>query len=479
MNSETSRVPLCVDLDNTLVRTNTLMETIVGVLRQNPALIFLIPFWAIRGQAYLWAALVDRFRPNASFLPYSDPVLGLVRGEVASGRAVILATGAHQRMAQDVASHLGLFTGVFATHGTEHLVALRKADALTAKFGVRGFDYVGDSLQDMAVFRCCQQAYVVSPSPRLAERLKRESIQTVWICTDAGVKGWFSLLSAVRPSQWVKNILVFVPALLGHRFSDPTALLLSGFTCLLLCLASSSAYLLNDIIDVEADRRHETKRHRPFARGVVSIQLGILVGVALAALAVGLGWLVRPSVSLLLAVYVACTLMYSIWLKKLLIVDMILLASFYVFRVFLGSAATGIRISSWTALFCLFVFSGLAALKRYAELHNRTAQSSDFDNRRAYRQEDAAPLLSIGTSSFTGAIIALGLYLGSPDVRALYRTPDLLWLVCPILLGWSGRLWILAHRGELRDEDPVAFAVRDHWSHGAGLLAATIFLLAL
>jgi 4-hydroxybenzoate polyprenyltransferase len=171
--------------------------------------------------------------------------------------------------------------------------------------------------------------------------------------------------------------------------------------------------------------------------------------------------------------------LYSVWLKRLLIVDMMLLASFYILRVFLGSAATGIRISSWTALFCLFIFSGLAALKRYAEIFNRTAPSSSFENRRAYRQEDAMPLLSIGTSSFIGAVVALGLYLGSPDVRGLYRAPDLLWLICPTLLGWSSRIWILAQRGELRDEDPVAFVIRDRWSHAAGLLLVIIFLLAL
>jgi 4-hydroxybenzoate polyprenyltransferase len=479
MKPATTDVPLCFDLDNTLVRTNTLAETIVGTLRQHPAWIFLLPVWAIRGQAYLWATLVERFRPDASFLPYSEPVLDFARREAASGHPMVLATGAHQRMAQDVADHVGLFSVVFATSGTVHLVNRRKADILTASFGVKGFDYVGDSWHDMAAFRSCRTAYVVSSSPRLAERLKRESIEAIWIRPDTRVRWWSGMLSAVRPKQWAKNMLVFVPVLLGHRFTDGAALLGSAFAFVLLCLASSSAYLLNDIMDVEADRRHHTKRRRPFARGAVSIQSGVLVGVACAALAVGMGWLAGPRVSALLALYLAGTVLYSVWLKRLLMVDMILLASFYVIRVFLGSAATGIRISSWTALFCLFVFSGLAAVKRYAEVYNRAAQSSDFVNRRAYTPEDAMPLLSIGSSAFVGAIIALGLYLGSPEVRALYRRPDLLWLLCPILLWWTGRLWILGHRGELRDEDPVAFALRDRWSHGAALVSALIFALAL
>ena len=479
MNHVTSDLPLCVDLDNTLVRTNTLAETIVGALRKNPACIFLVPLWAIRGQAYLWEVFVARFRPDASILPYSEPVLDLVRKEAASARPVILATGAHESMAQDVARHLGLFSGVIATNGTAHLVGRRKADILAARYGVKGFDYVGDSFPDMAVFRSCRQAYVVSPSRRLAAQLKKESIRAVCIRADRRVDEWLGLLSAVRAPQWAKNILVFVPILLGHRVTDATALLNSGFTFGLLCLASSSVYLLNDILDVEADRRHLSKRRRPFARGTLSIQLGVVAALVLATAALVLGWLVAPSVSILLAIYLCSTMLYSVWLKRLLIVDMVLLAFFYVFRVFLGSAATGIHISSWTALFCLFFFSGLAAVKRYAEVHNRAAQSSDSANRRAYLAEDAIPLLSIGNSSFVGAIVALGLYLGSPDVRELYRTPDVLWLVCPVLLAWTGRLWILGHRGELRDEDPVAFALRDRWSHGAALLSALIFLFAL
>lgn len=286
-----------------------------------------------------------------------------------------------------------------------------------------------------------------------------------------------NLVSAVRPVQWVKNVLVFVPLLLGHRFTDRNALLQSGLTFFALCLASSSAYLCNDMLDAEADRQHPAKKNRPFARRAISIPVGVALTLTLAISAIAAGFFVNPPVSLLLAGYVIATLIYSIWLKKALIIDILALASFYVFRVFLGSAATGIRISSSTALFSLFIFTGLATLKRYAEIYNRTADSPG--NRRAYKIDDGPTLLCFGTGSFIGAIIALGLYLGSPDVSRLYRMPDLLWLLCPVLLGWSGRLWILAQRGELHDEDPVAFALRDRWSHGAGLIAVVIFLSAL
>jgi 4-hydroxybenzoate polyprenyltransferase/phosphoserine phosphatase len=477
MNTITEAVPLCVDLDDTLVRTNTLIETIVGALRQNPAWIFLIPFWALRGKAYLWAAL-EPFRPDAAVLPYSEPVLDLVRNAKAEGRPVVLATGAHERVARDVARHLDL-SGIFATNGRTHLVDGQKAAALVARFGVKGFDYIGDSAHDIAIFRNCRQAYVVSSSPKLARHLRKKSVLAIAVRTDSRLTRWSALFSAMRPKQWMKNLLVFGPLLLGHRFTDRIAVLHSVFTCLLLCMSSSAVYLVNDIIDLEADRRHHKKRVRPFAQGTVPIRWGVFGSILLATTALGLGLLVNPAVAVWLAAYLAATMLYSVWLKQLLIIDMVFLASFYIFRVYLGSAATGIVISSWTALFCLFVFSSLAAVKRYAEIYNRAAEASQAENRRAYLPDDAAPLLAMGTSGFVGAIVALGLYLGSPDVGRLYSRPELLWLICPVLLGWSGRLWILAHRGELNDEDPVAFALRDRWSLGAALVCAAIFFLAL
>jgi len=405
-------------------------------------------------------------------------VLDLVRRERATGRTVVLVSAAHQRVAQDVADHLDLFSQVLASVDSVPLAGRARADRLTAEFGAQGFDYVGSGRHDLPVFRSCRQATVVAPTPRVSEQLPNTSTPAVWIRSGGLLELCRGFLSAIRPKQWAKNVLVFVPVLLGHRLNDPRAVSASAATFVLLCLASSSVYLLNDILDVEADRRHHTKRRRAFAQGRVPILAGLVAGHLLAALALGLGWLLHPHVALLLLLYLAGTWLYSIWLKRLLIIDMVMLSSFYVLRVYLGASATGIRISSWTSLFCLLTFSGLAALKRYAEVHNRAAQSSDSVNRRAYTTVDAMPLLSIGTSSFVGAIIALGLYLGSPEVHLLYRSPELLWLLCPILLAWTSRLWIFGHRGGLHDEDPVALVLHDRWSHGAALLSLLVFLLA-
>jgi 4-hydroxybenzoate polyprenyltransferase len=466
-----------VDLDHTLVQTNTLIEAMVCGIRRNPILILLIPWWGLRGQAYVWNQLARLGPlPQAALLPYSQPVLEWVRQEAATGRTLVLASGAHREMAQRVADHIGLFTGVVAT-GEEHMVGNRKADALRERFGAQAFDYMGDSSTDLPVFRICRRAYVVASTPRLADRLKRESIAAEWLpAKGAPARG---LWLALRPKQWMKNALVALPLLLGHQFRDLTAVVNTMFAAILFCCVSSSVYLLNDIVDVEADRQHRHKRLRPFASGGVSIQNGFLVCGLLVLAGLAGALLLNVNVALLLALYLLLTFLYSVWLKTLLMIDMVCLAGFYAMRVYVGSAATGIPVSSWTALFCLFLFFSLAAVKRYAEVRNRIVDQSATENRRAYFPEDAASLLAIGTASFVGAVIALGLYLGSPNVQGLYRTPDVLWLTCPILLGWFGRIWLLVNRGELQHEDPLTFAMVDRWSHVAGLLCLLIFWFAL
>jgi 4-hydroxybenzoate polyprenyltransferase len=425
----------------------------------------------------VWNQLAQRnLLPEASLLPYSLPVLERIRQEAAAGRTLVLASGAHEEMAQRVADHLGLFSGIVATRH-QHMVGTRKAKTLCEKFGARAFDYLGDSSTDLPVFRACRQAHVVAAKPDLVDRLQRESIAAEWI--PSGAVPALELWSALRPKQWLKNSLVFLPVLLSHQFHNIELVGKAVLAAILFCFISSSVYLVNDILDIEADRRHHRKCLRPFASGSVPIQTGILLSGLLALFALAGAAAVDLYLALLLGLYLVLATLYSTWIKTLLMIDMVCLAAFYALRVYAGSAATGISVSSWTALFCLFLFFSLAAVKRYAEVLNRSEQPSAAENRRAYFPEDRAPLLAIGTAAFVGAVVALGLYLGSPDVERLYRSPQLLWLTCPILLGWFGRIWLLVNRGALQHEDPLTFAMVDRWSHVMGAVCLLVFWLAL
>ena len=279
-------------------------------------------------------------------------------------------------------------------------------------------------------------------------------------------------LAAARPHHWSKNLLVFAPVFLSHRWGDP-AVLRSAATCFLsFCFFASFVYILNDLLDRESDQEHPSKRWRPIASGRLSRShagvLAVLLLVAGAAVATAL----PQSSRLVIIAYVLASTLYSIWAKSLLVVDVVLLGSFYTMRVIAGGSATGITISPWTLAFCLFLFFSLAVAKRYVEV-DRHGPSE----RRSYKPEDSRTLVALGTASGLMAILVLALYINSPEVRAAYSSPKILWLMCPVFLYWISRVWLLAGRGELSD-DPVVFALRDAASYAVGACAGMIVLAA-
>ena len=471
-------VPLCVDLDGTLVRTNTLIEAVLLVIRRRPLVLPRMLWWARRGQGHLWHRLAAIGVPDARSLPYAPEVVALVSAE-AKRRPLVLVTGAHRTIAEGVAGHLGLFREVLASDGDEHLVGERKARALTDRFGQAGFDYVGDSSADLAVWRRARHAYLVSAATTLAEQVRSFGVGLEVLEGAPREPAWRAIVRAMRPAQWGKNALVLVPALLAHRVTEPAVLGAALIATLAFCITSSSVYILNDLLDVEADRRHPTKSKRPIASGSLSLRGAILLWAVLLGGAVAMLLALSPIAALLLIGYVVTTTAYTFWLKEKLAIDMVVLASFYVQRLFVGAAATGIHLSFWTLLFSLLVFMGLAAVKRYSEVHNREIDGIADSSRRAYVGGDKHVLQAIGTSCFTGALIAVGLYLGSDDVTRLYRRPELLWALAPVFLAWTSRLWLLSARGKLRDEDPVAFALRDRWTWAAAVIVGAIFVAAV
>jgi 4-hydroxybenzoate polyprenyltransferase len=288
-----------------------------------------------------------------------------------------------------------------------------------------------------------------------------------------------ALVQALRPHQWVKNLLVFVPVVLDHRLFDAETMARAGTAFLAFCCAASAAYILNDVLDLQADRQHPTKRHRPFASGALEPAVGLVLVPLLLAVAVGISWstLPRPFTALL-ALYVTLTSAYSLYLKRIAVVDVLLLAGLYTLRVLAGIAAAEVRFSTWLLAFAMFLFLSLAFLKRYTEVSAMDGAATEQVRRRGYLRGDREWLGSMGGASGYLSVLVLALYINSEQVVALYRRPLALWLVCPLLLFWTSRMWLLAHRGKIHD-DPIVATVRDPASYVIGALVAAVMYLAL
>jgi 4-hydroxybenzoate polyprenyltransferase len=465
-----------VDLDETLVRTNTLVEAILSLVRSRPLFAFLIPVWLFRGQAYCWSRLARLAPLDVSLLPYRDEVVSFLREEKARGRTLVLVTGAHLDIAERIAAHFGFFSRVIGTSATEHLVRQQKTDRLVRLYGERGYDYVGATGDDLPPCLSARVAYLAGGDAKLASSLQEAGADVMPIRTG---RRRTPVMQALRPHQWMKNLLVFAPVLLSHRWSEPhllvrTVVLFAGF-----CLLCSAIYIINDLLDLESDRRHTIKKHRPFASGLlnplagIALSMGLLAGAA--AIPATLGSIAVAGV---LSLYAVAAISYSIALKRLLIIDVAVLAGLYCVRVYAGGVATGIPVSPWTFAFSLFGFMSLALMKRYSELYSVKEAGLHQAHGRGYAIGDLPMIGAIGVGSGLLAVLVLALYITSPDTSRLYSNPQTLSLLCPAVLIGVARLWVIAGRGEM-NEDPVLFALGDKFSIVLLLCAAIVGLLAI
>jgi 4-hydroxybenzoate polyprenyltransferase len=473
--ADTQKVPLVVDLDGTLLRTDMLWESLVRLLRRNPLAFFPALFWLLRGRAFLKQKLAASVQINPAVLPCNEKFLAWLREEKKSGRKIILATASDLKMAQPIASHIGLFDEVLASDGKTNLRSENKLRALTEKFGARGFDYAGNSSADFAVWRGSNAAVVVNASPAVAK--KAAACTTVDRSFEPAASPFVELIRCLRPHQWVKNLIVFVPTIAAHKLADPALLLRDVWAFAVFCVCASGVYVVNDLMDLDADRRHPTKRNRPFASGNLPLPWGLVLGPVLL-----LGGLVAALSQLfagVVALYLILTTSYSWRIKRVVLLDVFFLAGLYTIRLVAGHAATDIVYSAWLLMFSMFIFLSLALVKRYVEL-DATKESDSTTTKvagRGYVPGDLELVTSLGTGSGFIAALVLALYVNSQQVVVLYAHPNLLLLVCPLLLYWISRVWLLAHRSELHD-DPVLFAVKDLASYVVGILALAVLWLA-
>ena len=470
-------MPLVVDVDGSLVSGDLLMEGALRLLAASPLHILLLPVWLtlllVDGRAALKRRIARAMALPPATLMLNPAVVREIESAQAQGRDVWLASAADEIVVAPLAAAVGA-AGCLASDGLTNLAGGSKAALLVDRFGEGGFDYIGNERRDLAVWKRARRAFGVNLSPRLARDL--QVLDDVRLLPGPGGApvDW---LRALRPRHWIKNAIVFAPAVAAHEVR-PEVYLEAAEMFAALCVCASGTYLWNDLLDLPHDRRHWSKRRRPVAAG--SLSLPAVMGLGTALIGGGLLLAFRSSVAagICLLAYLVLTVSYSLWLKRLVFIDVIALAILFTIRVFVGAVAAAVALSDWFLAFTLFLFLTLAIVKRQRELHAvRTSGRSTSDGR-AYVADDLGGIVGLGAASTFASVLVLALYIQSPEINEHYSRPDALWLICLLLIYWLGRLTLLASRGAV-DDDPVVFALGDRasWMAGIGMLAA--FLAAL
>ena len=463
--------PLVVDLDGTLIHTDTLHESVCRLLRQSPVTLCRVPYWLYLGKAQLKQQLAGCVPMDPRGLPFNKDLLTWLQEERSHGRMLVLCTASDQSVATRIAEHLGVFDEVMASNGTTNLAGRNKADALIQRFGSGGFDYVGNSHADLAVWKHARRAVVVNPSDGvLAKASSTGEVERVFPKPAAGFTAWRRVL---RLHQWLKNLLLAVPMIAAHHVMDMQTWLAIGLAFVSFGFCASAVYIINDLLDLESDRQHPAKAHRPFASGVVPVSTGFLLTPILLTLSFALAVYIGGDFVPWLLAYFAVTCAYSFGIKRLLLIDCLTLAMLYTVRILAGAAVAGVELSFWLLAFSSFLFLSLAFAKRYAELRLLSDVGQPQARGRAYYVTDAPLIQMLGITSGYAAVLVMALYLNSDMVLQLYRAPRVLWAAIPIMVFWVSWMWMQAHRGLLQ-EDAVVFAFRDRVSLLAGAALAGV-----
>ena len=459
-DASSSPTILAVDLDGTLVRTDLLYEAFWSAFARK----WTVPLVALgllrQGRPRLKHRLAELGRIDVATLPYNEEVLAYVRRWRANGGSAALVTASHQKLADKVAAHVGEFDQAYGSSGTANLKGARKAAFLAEKFGEGRFAYIGNSTADLPVWGKASKAITVSASPLLKARVKAVTHDVEHL---PGLRARpITYLRMLRPHQWLKNLLIFVPMLVAYQFNVET-LIQSLLAFVSFCLIASSAYVFNDLLDLSADRVHPRKRHRPLASGALPIAHGTFLAPLILAAGLAIALAAGNAFAAVMSAYFVTTMAYSLHLKRRLIIDVCVLAGLYAMRVVAGGVATGIELSVWLLAFSIFFFFSLAAIKRQAELVDGLGSGQAVVRRRGYRPDDALLMASMAAAAGYVAVLVMALYVNSPDVLKLHARPQALWGICLVLLYWISRMVMVTHRGRMHD-DPIVYAVKDRIS---------------
>lgn len=470
-------LPLVVDLDKTLILVDSLDEEVAEALFHRFGFLLQASRSLLRGRAALKAALASAGDTStSSTFPLREDLLAWLRQQAANGREIHLCSAANQKVVDAIASRIGLFHSATGS-GEVNLKGRAKADHLKRSFP-GGFVYVGDSAADLHVWHEAHGVVLAGANPSIT-RAARNLNKPVEAEFHNQPLSFRDCLKALRVHHWSKNFLIFVPLILGHAWTAPQAIsvVLAGLSCLL--LLTSATYLLNDIADLNSDRRHWSKRNRAIASGKLPVRWALLTSVIAIGIAFGGALALSSDFALALAGYLVLTLCYSFGLKRIPLLDTLTIGVLFTTRVVMGIVLLGQPYSEWLLTFSMAFFVSLAIAKRHTEIIRAGAAGEHSLASRGYRVEDSELTLVIGVATGVASLLIMMLYIVEDILpRNAYDNPKLLWGIPILLTIWIGRIWLLAHRGEMSD-DPVSFALRDRASLALGAVVAILFLAAL
>lgn len=469
------RNPLCVDLDGTLVRTDTFLECLLLLVKRNPRAALLVPFWLCKGKANLKHQVAIRTDLDVTNLPYNNELLSFLRKERDTGRQLVLVTAADRIVAGKIATHLDIFDSIIASDGQTNLKGTSKLKALLRTFGAAKFEYVGNEKSDLEIWKHAAGSIVVSAYARVCRRVQK--VANVIMVLGPPPLSLDKVVLALRPHQWLKNLLLFVPVFTSHNLSSGPLVANTLCAFLAFSLGASAGYIINDLVDLEADRQHPIKKHRPLAAGSLAIAHAIPIAALLGLGAVLFSFVLSPRFVIILGLYLSLSIAYSIGLKRIVLIDVLVLASLYTIRILAGGIAIDEPISSWLLTFSMFIFVSLALVKRFAELQRLRWSGEQSTNGRGYLSGDLEYLAHMGPACGFIAVLVFGLYISSESVKLLYGHPEVLWVACALMFYWISRVWLLAHRGQI-NEDPILFALKDKTSYVVASLVAILAVFA-
>ena len=477
MNRNTTNNTLFVDMDGTLFKSDLLFESLIWLLRNDlSTLLFQVPCWLFFGKAKFKQKLASKVTLNIETQPLSEQFTDYIKREVERGRRAVLISASHESVVRKASTHLDVFIDAIGTDGTTNLKGEAKLQHILHLCGSQPFSYAGNSKDDIPIWLAADEVICVNTSPSVIRKIKRET-DSKMLVFDSPDNPWKTFMRSLRPHQWLKNSLIFLPLILSHQLLSFKAFLNTSVGFISFCFVASAVYLLNDLIDIENDRNHPEKIKRPFASGNLNLIWGMAVPILLLA-GFAIGHTLGNQFTKTLIIYWLLTVFYSFFLKRFFLLDALILSILYGLRIVIGSAAINVDTTSWLLNFTLSLFLGLAFLKRYVELSNQRRLGNTRFIGRGYHIKDLSLISCLGVISNLISVVIFGFYITAQETAQLYENFEILWVINLIISCLLVRTWRLAYSGRIQ-EDPVLFVLSDRFSQIASVMCGALIWLAI